>query len=48
MHPALLKDKVTSPAGTTISGLLELESSGVRAAFVRAVKASARRSEELG
>lgn len=42
-HPALLKDKVASPAGTTIAGLSELEASGVRGAMIRAVRASARR-----
>ncbi|KAK9841735.1 hypothetical protein WJX74_011101 [Apatococcus lobatus] len=46
-HPALLKDHVTSPAGTTIAGLAELEACGVRSAFMRAVKAASRRSEEL-
>jgi len=47
-HPALLRNKVTSPGGTTAMGLFELESSGVRAAIMRAVIAAARRSEELG
>jgi pyrroline-5-carboxylate reductase len=47
-HPALLKDRVTSPAGTTIVGLAELETSGVRGALIRAVKAAAKRSETLG
>ena len=46
-HPAILKDKVASPAGTTIAGLAELETSGVRGALIRAVRAAARRSEEL-
>ena len=46
-HPALLKDQITSPAGATIAGLMELENAGVRAAMVRAVRAAARRSEEL-
>lgn len=48
VHPGILKDKVASPAGTTIAGLTELESAGVRAAFIQAVKAAAKRSEELG
>jgi pyrroline-5-carboxylate reductase len=48
VHPAVLKDKVASPAGTTIAGICELETSGVRGAFMRAVKAAAARSEELG
>ena len=34
-------------AGTTIAGLAELEACGVRSAFMRAVKAASRRSEEL-
>lgn len=36
-HPAVLKDKVTSPAGTTIEGLAELESKGVRGAVISAL-----------
>ena len=47
-HPAVLKDKVASPAGTTINGIAELENSGLRGALIRAVRASAKRSEELG
>ncbi|MDO4569572.1 MAG: pyrroline-5-carboxylate reductase [Planctomycetia bacterium] len=47
-HPGLLKDKVTSPGGTTIAGMKELESHGVRAAMYDAVLAATRRSKELG
>lgn len=47
-HPGLLKDRVTSPAGTTIAGMRELEKHGVRAAMFEAVIAAANRSRELG
>jgi pyrroline-5-carboxylate reductase len=48
LHPAELKNRVTSPAGTTAAGLFELEQSGVRAALIRAVEAAYHRSEALG
>jgi pyrroline-5-carboxylate reductase len=48
IHPGVLKDMVASPAGTTIAGLAELESHAVRGAFIQAILAAARRSEELG
>lgn len=47
-HPVQLRESVTSPAGTTISAIRELEKHGVRAAFLAAIEAARDRSRELG
>jgi pyrroline-5-carboxylate reductase len=47
-HPAQIKDRVSSPGGTTIAGLAVLEQRGVRGALIDAVVAAATRAKELG
>jgi pyrroline-5-carboxylate reductase len=47
MHPVELREMVTSPGGTTIRAIRELERSGVRAAFLNAIQAAMERSREL-
>lgn len=46
-HPAKLKDVVTTPAGCTIDGLLELEDGGLRVALIKAVVKATQRASEL-
>jgi pyrroline-5-carboxylate reductase len=47
MHPVELREIVTSPGGTTIAAIRELEQAGVRAAFLNAIQAAMERSKEL-
>jgi len=47
-HPVILREAVTSPGGTTISAVRELERHGVRAAFLAAIEAARDRGAELG
>ena len=46
-HPALLKDQVTTPAGCTVDGILELEEGGLRVTLIKAVKRATQRAREL-
>ena len=48
MHPALLKEAVTSPGGTSIAGVHAMERGGIRALIMDAIQAAAERSAELG
>lgn len=47
-RPGALKDMVTSPGGTTIDGLHELEKAGVRAGLMNAVRAATKKARQLG
>ena len=47
VHPVELREAVTSPGGTTIAAIRELEAAGVRAAFLNAMQAAMERSQEL-
>jgi pyrroline-5-carboxylate reductase len=46
-HPALLKDAVTTPAGCTIDGILQLEEGGLRVTLIKAVMRATERAKEL-
>lgn len=48
LHPSILRDRVTSPGGTTIAGLAALEEGAFRSTTIKAVKAATARARELG
>ncbi len=48
LHPAVLRDRVTSPGGTTIAGLAALEEGALRSTLIKAVSQATDRGEELG
>jgi pyrroline-5-carboxylate reductase len=48
LHPAELRNRVTSPGGTTAAGLYEMEKDAIRSSISRAIFAAYRRSQELG
>lgn len=47
LHPAILRDQVTTPGGMAINAIHELESHGLRSMLINAVATAARRSEEI-
>ena len=47
-HPALLREAVASPGGTTIAAIEALEHGGLRAALIAAVRAATERAREMG
>ena len=47
-HPVVLRERVSSPGGTTVAGVRELDAHGVRAGIVAAAQAARDRARELG
>ena len=47
-HPAMLKDDVCSPGGSTITAVDQLEQSGIRGSMMKAVEAAAKKCHQLG
>ena len=47
LHPAVLKDDVTTPAGVTIDGLMELEDGGFRVALIKAIDHATQKSKQI-
>lgn len=47
-HPIVLRDQVTTPAGTTIRGLMVLEAKGVKSALIETIEAAYKRAVEIG
>ena len=47
-HPAMLKDDVCSPGGSTITAVDQLEQSGIRGSLMKAVEAAAKKCHQLG
>jgi pyrroline-5-carboxylate reductase len=46
-HPAMLKDAVTTPAGSTIDGIMALEEGGLRVTLIKAVMRATERAKQL-
>ncbi len=47
MHPAVLKDEITTPAGVTVDGLMELEDGKFRASLIRAIEKATKKSRKI-